>query len=211
MTGARLPTSRASIASGDPARRRALPGFTSSAVRAGNRVRDAASAASRAGPRAVNSTTASTTAAATAWSAARRSERDDTIVSRSMADVRRAVSASIMSANAGAVSFRCATSTAVTRRSSSDGARSSMKRATLASFGARRSGQRQIASAAAATTSAAPASDINSAGAPTVQREATTATPIATAAARAPRTTARSAHNARHRTRTASIRRRIWE
>ncbi|PYR33316.1 MAG: hypothetical protein DMF93_25520 [Acidobacteria bacterium] len=190
---------------------RALPGFTSRIVRAGKSVSDAASAASRAGPRAAKRTMPSTIAAAAASSAARRSARAETIVSTSIADVRRAVSASIASANAGGALLRSATSTAVTRRSSSDGARSSMKRAIRASFGARRSGHRQTPSEAAATASAAPASTINSAGAPVVHREATMAAPIASAATSDPRTTACSAHSARHRARTASISWRIWE
>ena len=125
ITGARLPTSRARMASGEPALTFASPGVTSRPIRAGKSVSEAASAACRAGPRAANRTRPSAIAAAAAWKPARRSAAAGTIVSMSMAAVRRAASASIAFAKAGAV-FVCATSTAETSRSSSDGARSSM-------------------------------------------------------------------------------------
>jgi len=66
MTGARFPTSFASMASGAPALIFASPGVTSRATRSGNSVSDAASAACCAGPRATYSAAASATIAAAA-------------------------------------------------------------------------------------------------------------------------------------------------
>ena len=129
MIGARLPTRRASIASGEPALIRAFPGVTFRPTRSGYSVSDAASTAWRAAPRDANSTSPSASAAAAASNPARRSDWLDTIVSRSTAADRRAASAIIIGASAGA-SVACETWTAVTSRSPSDGARSSMKRAT---------------------------------------------------------------------------------
>ena len=104
----------------------AFPGVTSRPTRSGNSVSDAASNACRAGPREANSTSASATAAAAACRPARRSDRagDDRVdVDRRRAP-RRVGDHQLGQAPAGLGAG--ATSTAVTSRSSSDEARSSM-------------------------------------------------------------------------------------
>ena len=123
------------MVSGVPALMRALPGVTSSATRDGNKRQRRGIDACRAGSRpSKDEHDEHDDAPPAAWNPARRSSvaRDHLVEDRP----RRApapASASIDSASAGrrAAPLGLDESTALTRRSSSDGARSSMKRATV--------------------------------------------------------------------------------
>ena len=211
-TGARLPSRRASIVSGEPAWMRAFPGTTSSATREGNSASDTASNDRRAVSRPKNPIAARSSTAAAARSPARRRVRPGTTAAGSMDETRRAASATMGAASAGRASPSgdAARSTALARRSSSDGSVSSMKRATRASDGISRAGHRPHTIAPAASASAIRAIAASAIGDRVVQyvrNSATASTPDTASDARA---AAWKAMSRRQRARTRASRTRIW-